>query len=93
MATGRNNAPSSAPMFETTVVYNPGILTEDNDTDVIVAKRGANQFLGDSASHHSDQSTLGPRGNKVQDGAIALLGTHSELGRPNKANPLGAQNG
>jgi hypothetical protein len=77
--------PSSAPIF------NPGILLEDSDTNLVTGQRGANQFLG--ANHHADQSTLGPRGNKVQDGALALLGTHSELGRPTKNNPLGAQNG
>lgn len=89
----RNNAPSSAPMFETTPVFNPGILQEDSGVDLVVAKRGANQFLGDDAAHHGGQSTLGPRGNKVQDGALALLGTHSELGQMTKANPVGSQNG
>jgi hypothetical protein len=85
--------PSSAPMFETRQVFYPGELTEDLDTDLIVARRGANQFLGDDAAHHAGQSTVGPRGNTVQSGALALLGTHSQLGRPNKANPIGAQNG
>jgi hypothetical protein len=78
---------SSAPIF------NPGILMEDSGTDLVINKRGANQFLGDDANHHAGESTLGPRGNRVQDGAVALLGTHSELGRPTKNNPLGAQDG
>lgn len=89
----RNNAPSSAPLFETTPVYNPGILQEDAGTDMLVHKPGANQFLGDDANHHADQSTLGPRGNQVQDGALALLGDHSVLSRPTKNNPLGSQDG
>lgn len=93
MATFRNNSPSSAPLFETTPVFNPGILTEDSGTDLVIAKRGANQFLGDDANHHADQSVVGPRGNRVQEGSLALLGTHSALGRPNHANPTGAQNG
>jgi hypothetical protein len=79
--------PSSAPVFD------PGILLEDSGISYPQYTRGANQFLGEDASHHADQSTVGPRGNRVQDGALALLGTHSALGRPTKNNPTGAQNG
>jgi hypothetical protein len=86
-----NNAPSSAPLFETTPVYNPGILTEDSGTDLVLRKRGANQFLGDDANHHAGQSTLGPNANRVQAGALKLINSTSPLGMPCKANPLGDQ--
>lgn len=88
-----SSRPSSAPMFEPQYQYNPGILEEDTGTDPIILTHGANQFLGHQAEHHNGQSTLGPHGNTVQGGGLALLGTHSELGRPNHQNPLGSQNG
>lgn len=52
---------------------------------------GANQLL--QAAQHDDQPTVGPSGNKVQAGALALLGTHSALGSPDKSNPYGRQDG
>lgn len=75
-------------MFETRVTFNPGILTEDLDTDLVINKRGANQFLGDDANHHAGQSTLGPRGNRVQEGQLPRV-SGPMIGRPDPANPLG----
>jgi hypothetical protein len=89
MATSRS---SSAPMFPSVTDVVAG-LTEDTGYDPIIKDRGANQFLGHQATSHDDQSTVGPRGNRMQDGSLALLGTHNVLGRPTKSNPTGSQNG
>lgn len=84
------NRPSDAPMFRELPRWEAE-LTEDTGVDLILHKRGANQFLGADASHHDGQSTLGPRGNQVQDGALSLINSTSPLGTPDKANPAGRQ--
>lgn len=81
--------PSSAPLFETREVFNPGILTEDLDVDTVLQAKGANQFLGDFANHHDGQSTLGPNGNRVQSGQLPRTSS-GRAGKPDAANPLGS---
>ena len=86
---GTEPTPSSAPLF----TPNPGILTESVGEDPILGYNGANQDLSKVAAKHSDVSTVGPRGNTVQSGALRLLGDHGALGRPDQANPTGRQDG
>lgn len=80
--------PSSAPMFTT---LRELWFTEDIGVDPIIQHPGANQLL--RGAQHDDASTAGPRGNRVQDGSLALLGTHGSLGRPTPSNPTGSQDG
>jgi hypothetical protein len=75
---------SSAPLFPH--------LVDQTGTDPIIHRGGADQFLGDIANHHDDQPTVGPRGNRVQDGALSLItNSSSPFGSPTKAQPLGRQ--
>lgn len=82
--------PSSAKLFPS-LDDQMRRLTEDTGNDLVLRHRGANQFLGNDAAHHDDRSTVGPRGNRVQDGALSLINATSPLGRPTRANPTGGQ--
>lgn len=83
-----DTTPSSAPMFES-VEDRYASLFEDQDVNAITMARGANQFLGHQAAKHDDQSTVGPRGNRVQSGQVPRTSGPS-VGSPSRANPLGA---
>ena len=77
---------SSAPLF-TTLDERLAALTEDSGSDLILGKRGANQFLGDDANHHDGQIPF--TGGIV--GLDLITNSAAPLGRPTKGNPLGAQ--
>lgn len=74
-------ASSSAPLF----AEDPfgGYFNQGN----LIPANGANQFLGDNASHHDGQFP------EVSGGIVGLerINSTSPLGSPNKANPAGAQ--
>lgn len=79
-----SSRPSSAPFFVSESEAYPVYDTDNR----LVPVRGADQFLGHQASSHDGQSTLGPRGNRVQSGQIPRTQSVPP-GRPTAVDPLG----
>jgi hypothetical protein len=74
--------PSSKPLFnETGWDLNPALVMD----------YGANQWLGDQASHHDAQPNITAASNKVQPGALDLITTTVPASAPSKGKPLGGR--
>jgi hypothetical protein len=65
-----------------------GFPSQEQGVDFIIGRRGSNQWLGHAANHHDGTSTLGPRGNRVQEGRLPKTSGPS-IGQPDAVNPTG----
>lgn len=83
-----SSRPSSAPLFRPESQYFPDIDMEAGEDPFVTNIGSGHQFLGNEASHHNGESTLGPRGNRVQAGQLPST-SGSPVGAPSAINPAG----